>query len=241
MAEKIAPPEGWPLIVGEYHVGDSQSCVAVSTQGSHLSDFPVQAGAAICGPDKTENIGIERLVSNIVSNPNIRFFIVAGTEVKGHISGQAIVSLHANGVDDEKRIVGATGAIPFVENLTPEAVERFQQQVEVIDMVDIEDEAANIKAVQDCIAKDPGAFPGEPMLVEIAAGEASAEEEYEGYRPMAAELAAIRSRMDKFERQVEEMGILNKYIAGMYAGKIEGMMIGLVISLVILGVLAGGV
>jgi len=240
MAEKASPAEGWPIVVGEYSVGDPQSCVAVTTLGSHLSDFPVQAGAAMSGPTKTENIGIERLVANVISNPNIRFLIVAGAEVKGHITGDAIVKLHKNGVKDN-RIVGAKGAIPYIENLPPEAIERFQKQVEIIEMIGAEDEAAITKAIQDAIARDPGAYPEPPMVVELAVEEAAAEEEYEGYRPMAAELATIRARFEELDRQIAEIGMLNKYIAGMYAGKIEGMMIGLVISLVILGLLSGGV
>jgi len=241
MVEKVSPAEGWPVVVGEYYVGDPQSCVAVETAGSHLSDFPVKAGAAISGPDKTENIGIERLVANIISNPNIRFLIVTGTEVKGHISAQAVMMLHANGVDDSKRIIGAKGAIPFVENLTPEAIQRFREQVEIIDLVGTEDEATITKAIQDAIARDPGAFPADPIVIEIEVEEAGGEEEYEGYRPMAAELATIQSRIEELERQVESVGILHKYTAGMYAGKIEGIMIGLVIALGILGLLAGGV
>ncbi|HIH70339.1 tetrahydromethanopterin S-methyltransferase subunit A [Methermicoccus shengliensis] len=240
MAEKASPAEGWPIIVGEYAVGDPQSCVAVTTLGSHLSDFPVKAGAAMAGPTKTENIGIERLVANVISNPNIRFLIVAGAEVKGHITGDAIINLHKNGVKDS-RIVGAKGAIPYIENLPPEAIERFQKQVEIIEMIGTEDEAAITKAIQDAIARDPGAYPEPPMLVELAVEEAAAEEEYEGYRPMAAELATIRARFEELDRQIAEIGMLNKYTAGMYAGKIEGMMIGLVISLVILGLLSGGI
>lgn len=240
MAEKVSPAEGWPIVVGEYSVGDPQSCVAVTTLGSHLSDFPVRAGAAISGPTKTENIGIERLVANVISNPNIRFLVVAGAEVKGHITGDAIVSLHKNGVKDN-RIVGARGAIPYIENLPPEAIERFQKQVEIIEMIGTEDEAAITKAIQDAIAKDPGAYPEPPMVVELTVEEAAAEEEYEGYRPMAAELATIRARFEELDRQIAEIGILNRYTAGMYAGKIEGMMIGLVISLTILGLLSGGI
>lgn len=241
MAEKVSPAEGWPIIVGEYSVGDPQSCVAVTTLGSHLSDFPVQAGAAMCGPTKTENIGIERLIANVISNPNIRFLIVTGAEVKGHLTGNSLVNLHKHGVNEEKRIVEAKGAIPFVENLPPEAIERFQKQVEIIEMIGTEDEAEITKAIQDAIAKDPGAYPEPPMIVELAVEEGAAEEEYEGYRPMAAELATIRARFEELDRQIAEIGILNKYTAGMYAGKIEGMMIGLVISLAILGLLSGGV
>ena len=91
------------------------------------------------------------------------------------------------------------------------------------------------------IAAAPIALAEPPLIPACEVEEAGGEEEYEGYRPMAAEIATIQSRIEELERQVESVGILHKYTAGMYAGKIEGIMIGLVIALGILGLLAGGV
>ena len=88
MADKKAPAEGWPVISGDYIVGDPESPVAVTTLASHIE--PDLTGAAIAGPCKTENLGIEKVVANIISNPNIRFLILAGAEVQGHITGQSL-------------------------------------------------------------------------------------------------------------------------------------------------------
>ncbi|BDZ69657.1 hypothetical protein GCM10025861_01740 [Methanobacterium petrolearium] len=102
MAEKKSPAEGWPVINGDYEVGDPESPVAATTLASHIESIPVDAGAAIAGPCKTENLGIEKMLANLISNPNIRFLILTGSEVQGHITGQSIEALHANGVDPEK-------------------------------------------------------------------------------------------------------------------------------------------
>ena len=99
MVEKKSPAEGWPVINGDYVVGDPQSCVAGATLASHIEEVLVDAGAAIAGPCKTENLGIEKMVANLISNPNIRFLLLCGSEVQGHITGQSIEALHANGVD----------------------------------------------------------------------------------------------------------------------------------------------
>ena len=116
MVDKKAPADGWPVISGDYVVGDPESPVAVTTLASHIE--AELTGAAIAGPCKTENLGIEKVVANIISNPNIRFLILAGAEVQGHITGQSIIALYENGADpDKKKITGATGAIPFVENV----------------------------------------------------------------------------------------------------------------------------
>ena len=57
---------GWPMLKGEYKTGNPSACVAVVTCGSHLDDDAlISAGAAISGSCKTENLGIEKLVSQI--------------------------------------------------------------------------------------------------------------------------------------------------------------------------------
>ena len=166
MADKKAPAEGWPVISGDYIVGDPESPVAVTTLASHIE--PDSTGAAIAGPCKTENLGIEKVVANIISNPNIRFLILAGAEVQGHITGQSFKALHANGADpDKKKIVGATGAIPFVENVPLEGVERFQQQLEIVDLIDTEDVGTIQAKINECVEKDPGAFEETPIVMEV--------------------------------------------------------------------------
>ncbi len=178
MVTKKEPAAGWPVIKGEFDVGDVKSCVAVATAGSHFSLFPIKAGAGISGPFKTENLGIEKIVANVISNPNIRFVIICGSEVKGHISGDALECLHKFGLKDG-RIVNAKGAIPFIENLDDKSVKRFQEQVQTVYMIDVEDEAKITAAIKDCIAKDPGAFAGEPMLLTIKEKVIGEEEEEE--------------------------------------------------------------
>jgi len=176
MVDKKEPAKGWPVIKGEFDVGDPKSCVAVATAGSHFGQWPIKAGAGISGPFHTENLGIEKIVANVISNPNIRFIVICGAEVKGHISGDALECLHKNGLKSG-RIVSAKGAIPFIENLDDKAVKRFQDQVKTVYMIDVEDETKVTAAIKDCIAKDPGAFAGEPMLLEIKEKQIGSEEE----------------------------------------------------------------
>ena len=89
MVLKKKPSDPWPTITGEYEVGNPESPVAVCTCGSHLHNADlIKAGAALAGPCKTENIGIEKMVANVIANPNIRFVQITGREVKGHITGQ---------------------------------------------------------------------------------------------------------------------------------------------------------
>ena len=166
MADKKAPADGWPVISGDYIVGDPESPVAVTTLASHIE--AELSGAAIAGPCKSENLGIEKVVANIISNPNIRFLILAGAEVQGHITGQSIQALYDNGADpDKKKIIGATGAIPFVENVPLEGIERFQQQLEIVDLIDTEDIGTIQSKINECVEKDPGAIEADPIVMEV--------------------------------------------------------------------------
>ncbi|MGZ4929279.1 MAG: tetrahydromethanopterin S-methyltransferase subunit A, partial [Halobacteriota archaeon] len=191
-------------------------------------------GAAIEGTAKTENIGLEKVLVNIISNPNIRFLILCGSEIMGHVTGQSLEALYKNGVK-EGRIIDAQGAIPFIENLSEEHIERFQKQVEFISMINNEDVNAISAKMKELIARDPGAYPEPPVVVEIKEKET---EEALVEAPMAAELAAIQSRVQNLQFHMKTIGNFNKYAAGVYAGKVEGVVIGLLISMGILGLLA---
>jgi tetrahydromethanopterin S-methyltransferase subunit A len=125
----------WPPVRGDYQVGDPNAGVAVVTLASPL--FP--EGAAISGQCKTENLGVEKIVANVISNSNIRILLLCGVESKGHMPGNTIIALHKNGIDEQGRIIGSQGAIPFIQNLPPEAIERFQEQVMIIDCIGQED------------------------------------------------------------------------------------------------------
>ncbi len=241
MVTKVKPAAGWPVVKGEYEAGNPENSVAVTTCGSHVKGAAqLAAGACITGPHKTENLGIEKIVANIISNPNIRFLLVTGAEVKGHISGEAIMMIHKNGVKDS-RIVGATGAIPYIENLPDDAIKRFQAQIQVVEMMGTEDENQIVAKIKELAAKDPGAFEAEPMIIEVGKKEEAAE--VGGIKPMSAELATVQARIKGIQAQTIDIGNLNKLMAGIYSGKIEGMMIGLVVGLTILGItiFGGGV
>jgi len=90
MADKKSPASGWPLVKGDYHSGDANSPVAVVTMGSHLDEQGVcDAGAALCGSCKTENLGLEKVIANVIANP-ISGSSCSVSEVKGHLSGQTL-------------------------------------------------------------------------------------------------------------------------------------------------------
>ncbi len=153
------PKNKWPVERGNYFVGNEKASVAINTLSN--TELPkelistLKDKIAIVGYCETENIGIEKVVKNIISNPNIRTLIICGNEsgqnmMGGHFSGQALLSLHTNGINEKNRIIGAKGKRPVLKNLNKEQVERFQSQIEIIDLIgknSIDDISQNVTIV----------------------------------------------------------------------------------------------
>jgi tetrahydromethanopterin S-methyltransferase subunit A len=112
---------------------------------------------------KTENIGIEKIIANVISNPHIRYLLICGDDIRGHCSGSSLLALHKNGIDEHHRIIDAPGAIPYIENLDDAALERFQAQLEIVNFLGVKDTHAIDKAIRECTAKTPGSF-GKPYI-----------------------------------------------------------------------------
>jgi tetrahydromethanopterin S-methyltransferase subunit A len=142
---------------GEFTTGPVTGCVAVVLLNIEYVPPPV---VAIFGRLKTENIGIEKVVANVISNPHIRFVVVCGEEIRGHRSGASLLALHQHGIDGQHRIVKAPGAIPYIENLSEEALERFQKQVEAVDLVDETDAGKISSQILSLHARSPPVFGG---------------------------------------------------------------------------------
>ncbi len=145
----------WPPVPGEYKVlcEDAEGTVAVSTLGStELTDRiatvrPEQV--CIVGKTQTENIGIDKLIKNTITNRSIRFLVLAGTDPKGHFPGQTLLSLSLNGVDGRMRVIGSMAKRPVLRNVTDTEVESFRKQVQVVDMIGCEDVDAIVAKVQE--------------------------------------------------------------------------------------------
>jgi tetrahydromethanopterin S-methyltransferase subunit A len=163
----------WPHVPGDFEVGDPTHSVAICTLGKK---FHVPGSYAIIGTCKTENIGIERVIINVISNPSIRFLILAGPEVPGHLTGSSMKALHESGVDaDTRKIVDAPGAIPYIENVPLEGVERFRRQIEFVDMMNNSQSDEIAEKVADLQARSPGVFGEEPMFIDFRGAARTAE------------------------------------------------------------------
>ena len=151
----------WPAYPGDYVVGALNGSVAVCTLSSRdLAALVVDRGAphvAIAGRCDTENIGVEKVVLNLLANPAIRSLILCGYEAEGHRTGDAFLNLKAQGVDANMRVLESASWRPVLKNLTLMDVARFREQIEVIDLVGVTDPDAIALAVREAAAR--ASFP----------------------------------------------------------------------------------
>ena len=162
---------GWPPLPGNYIVLRYHAPVAVCTLTddtlSRTLSHHAGPAVAIIGTLQTENLGIERMIRNVLANPNIRFLVVCGTDSRqaiGHLPGQSLVALALHGLDDRFRIREARGKRPVIRNVDRAAVEHFRQTVEVIELIGTNDIATIQATVQKCADRNPG--QSEPFVSE---------------------------------------------------------------------------
>jgi len=174
-SHKVPPPAGYPPEPGRFLRGNDLSPVAVCVilkwpedkiplEIEELVRVGVETGAALAGTLQTENIGLEKMICNLVANPNIRYLVLCGPESPGHSTGQAILALEANGVDEQRRIIGAEAPTPYLYNLLPEAVERFREQIEVVNLLNEGDPKLIRDAVWSCYQEEPTDFRGQSLF-----------------------------------------------------------------------------
>jgi tetrahydromethanopterin S-methyltransferase subunit A len=182
---KLHPHENYPPEEGRYLRGNDYSPVAVMIvlncdedkippELEKLVRVGVESGAALAGTVQTANIGLEKMICNIVANPNIRYLILGGPESEGHLVGDAVRALLLDGIDEKQRIIGTDSLHPFLHNLPLEFVNRFRKQITLVDLQFQGDPDIIRKAVWSCYQEeavkfedyslyDVGAYP-EPAL-----------------------------------------------------------------------------
>lgn len=121
-------------IAGEYFAfWNGTTCpIAVSTLSSVklAEDLVKNRPKELCivGKTETENISVEKVIKNIISNSTIKFLILAGKDSVGHYSGNTMLALWRNGVDKNMKVIGSRGKLPVLKNMTMEEVNRFRKQ-----------------------------------------------------------------------------------------------------------------
>lgn len=187
---KIKPPVEYPPEDGRYLRGNDYSPVAVvailNTFDFQIPEYledivkgAVESGAALTGMLQTENIGIEKIIFNVIANPNIRYLILCGPESEGHLTGDALIALMKNGIDKKRRIIGTKAPTAYLYNTPIRYIARFRRQITLINLLN-ETNLDTIKdAIRSCYQEKPtkfkdydlydlGAYDGIPICEKIS-------------------------------------------------------------------------
>lgn len=225
--KKIEPAADYPPEEGCYLRGNDYSPVAVvvilrwsreetPSDIENLVRVSVESGAALAGTLQTENIGIEKIICNVVSNPNIRYLVVCGPESPGHLVGDAILALAKNGLDERKRIIGTEAPTPYLFNIPLEFVARFRKQITIIDLINEGSPEILRQAVWSCYQETPtpfkqyelydhGAYLAEPLSGKITwrVSRPSEEPKSEEERTQREKIQRL---MDRIKKAAEKKG-----------------------------------
>ncbi len=238
---KVEPPPEYPPEEGSYLRGNDLSPVAVCVLlHTHYDKIPsylqelvktnIESGAALAGYLQTENIDIEKIMCNMVSNPNIRYLIICGVESLGHQPGRTLSALMQNGVDDRRRIVGVEAPTPYLYNILIEAIERFRNQITLINLALEEDRMLSLKpeivrqAIQACYQEEPtrflyytaydmGAYSEPPMFFRITwrieqPWTVLSQKETEVFKKVDEQIGHVRHQEEE-RKEDEELGYFN--------------------------------
>jgi len=167
--QKVAPPSEYPPEEGCYLRGNDYSPIAVCVilnrnreetpkELEELVRVAVESGAALAGTLQTENIGLEKVVCNIVANPNIRYLLLCGSESPGHLTGEAVTALLKNGIDEKKRVIGANAPTPYLFNVPTDSIARFRKQIQLISCLNEGAPELIREVVVACYQEQPTAF-----------------------------------------------------------------------------------
>jgi len=188
--------DSWPPVKGEYTIINKNAPVAVSTLASEgleeklAGDKP--EGLCIVGKTETENIGIDKVVKNIVTNPSIKFLIVAGRESEGHRSGMTLLSLWENGVDDDMRIIGSPGRRPVLKNITRDDVMAFRRQIQIDNQIGCEDVEMIVNRINELSKSQISQEVKRPASLKIAFRSTTTKREPEVIKAERIEAESIR-------------------------------------------------
>jgi len=150
----------WPPHPGEYIVGNPLGSVAICTLSNRELPQKLIAAArpdlAIAGRCDTENIGIEKVVLNLLANSHIRSLLLCGVDAPGHRAADAFLRLKERGVDANMRVLKSASWRPVLKNLTLFDVARFREQIELVNLIGVIAVSKIVEAAHEA-AKKPTA------------------------------------------------------------------------------------
>ena len=127
----------------EYYIGKGR-IIAICTLSSLdllkeiKNNNQIMEKIAIVGRLLSENKGIDEIIKFTTNNKSVKYLLLCGEEVKGHLSGQTLIALKKNGIDQNKKVINAAAPYPFLTRSNDE-IEYFRQHINIIDEIGLKD------------------------------------------------------------------------------------------------------
>jgi hypothetical protein len=127
-------------------------------------------GVARAGTLATANLGVEELVGSVLRAPWIRYLLLCGEDPRLFQPGQTLLALAANGLDPDRRVIGAEGHRPRLPTLRPSDVDAFRRQVEIVDARGKSDAGVLTDLIASLTARVPEPLRAAPRQVDCGSG-----------------------------------------------------------------------
>lgn len=125
----------WPILYKQVlQVKDPKNSVGVAvmwTERQVVADMLKNENYCAIG-NLYSSAGISAMIRNVYANPHVRKIVLWGADLSR--SGQALVSLMANGVDKDGYIIGDEKGGQIEKEISREAVDLFRKSVEVVNL-----------------------------------------------------------------------------------------------------------
>lgn len=99
-----------------------------------VSHNDIMRKLSLVGRLLSENRGIDNILETVHNHPHLRYLILCGRDGKGHLPGQALISLYNYGTREDGYIVGARGSNPKLKS-TKEVISSFRSNIEIVDLI----------------------------------------------------------------------------------------------------------
>ncbi len=93
---------------------------------------------SIVGRLLSENKGIDEIIKFSTNEKSLKYLLLCGEEVKGHLSGQTLIALKKNGIDQNKKVINAAAPSPFLA-CTNHEIEYFRNRINIINKIGLKD------------------------------------------------------------------------------------------------------
>ena len=93
---------------------------------------------SIVGRLLSENKGVDEIIKFTTNNKSLKYLLLCGEEVKGHLSGQTLIALKKNGIDQNKRVINAAAPYPFLACSNDE-IEYFRHHINIVNKIGLKD------------------------------------------------------------------------------------------------------